>query len=204
MALVAKLVNPTPFNVKIPYERGVYINVPADGETELSMGQLDDFRPGKPGSEATKSLLNWEGCFIQDSNLSYDYQALTTLRAAVQLREQRVKDFIDRTRNARIAGGTTVDESTMADLVESAGYGKMQRDTDKLKARIAALERVVSADDGRGAVRQNLDPKRTCFVISPPRQFPSETALHMFLAENPDVKAKHDAFTNPEVVAGEA
>ena len=54
MAVVARLRNPTPFDVKIPYERGVYINIPSDGEVELSMEQLDDFRPGKPGSEAAR------------------------------------------------------------------------------------------------------------------------------------------------------
>ncbi len=56
MAVVARLVNPTPFDVKIPYERGVYINIPADGDVELSMGQLDDFRSGKPGSDRPLSI----------------------------------------------------------------------------------------------------------------------------------------------------
>ena len=37
MAVVANLINPTPFDVKIAYEKGVYINVPADGEVNLSI-----------------------------------------------------------------------------------------------------------------------------------------------------------------------
>jgi len=37
------------------------------------------------------------------------------------------------------------------------------------------------------------------FVMNPPRQFPSKTAMLMFLEENPDIKAKHEAFANPVV-----
>lgn len=197
MAVVAKMVNPTPFDVKIPYSRGIYIKVPSDGEAELSMEQLDDFRGGKPGSEETRKILQFEGVFLQDTDLSYDYQALNALRLAVKEREDRIKTFIDRTRNSRIAGGATVDEATMEDLIVNAGYGRMQDDVDKLKARIAHLRKVVNEDENRGAVRQTLDPKRTCFVINPPRQFPSETALAMFLDEHPDIKAQHLALTAP-------
>ena len=203
MAVVAKMVNPTPFEVKIPYSRGIYIVVPSDGETELSMEQLDDFRGGKPGSEETRKILQFEGVFLQDSDLSYDYQALTALRSAVREREDRIKTFVDRTRNSRISGGATVDDATMEDLIQSAGYGRMQDDVDKLKARIATLSTVVNEDESKGAVRQTLDPKRTCFVINPPRQFPSETALAVFLNENPEIKAEHEEFLNPAVVVSE-
>lgn len=204
MAVVAKMVNPTPFDVKIPYTRGIYLKVPSDGELELSMEQLDDFRGGKPGSEETRKILNFEGVFLQDTDLSYDYQALQSLRLAVKEREERIKTFIDRTRNSRIAGGATVDDETMTDLVNSAGYGRMQKHVEKLKARISTLSAVVNEDEAKGSVRQTLDPKRTCFVINPPRQFPSETALAMFLNEHPEIKAEHDALVNPvaeEVIA---
>ena len=197
MAVVAKMVNPTPFDVKIPYTRGIFLKIPADGSLELSMEQLDDFRGGKPGSEETRKILNFEGVFLEDTDLSYDFQALTTLRLAAREREERIKTFIDRTRNSRIAGGATVDDATMEDLIQSAGYGRMQDDVDKLNARIKTLSSVVNEDEAKGAVRQTLDPKRTCFVINPPRQFPSETALTMFLNEHPDVKAEHDALTLP-------
>ena len=194
MALVAKMVNPTPFDVKIPYQKGVYIKVPADGDVELSMSQLDDFRPGKPGSEGPKKLLDFEGVFLEDSDLSYDFQALQALNIAVSERETRIKDFIERTRNARIAGGATVDDATMDDLLTASGYGNMQKIVDKLKARVGVLSKVVDADAHRGAVKQTLDPKRTCFVINPPRQFPSETALTMFLLENPEIAEEHNRF----------
>ena len=199
MSVVAKMVNPTPFEVKIPYSRGIYIVVPSDGDVELSMEQLDDFRPGKPGSEETRKILSFEGVFLADTDLSYDYQALQALRAAVREREERIKTFVDRTRNSRIAGGATVDDETMEDLIQSAGYGRMQSDVDKLKSRIKTLSSVVNEDESKGAVRQTLDPKRTCFVINPPRQFPSVTALTMFLNENPEIKAEHEALTAPAI-----
>ena len=195
MAVVARLRNPTPFDVKIPYERGVYINIPSDGEVELSMQQLDDFRPGKPGSEAARKLLDFEGVFLQDTDLSYDLQALRALQTAVTERKDRIKTFTNRTRDSRIKGGATVDDATMDDLLESTGYRRMQQDVEKLEQRIKALQLVVDADTSKGAVRQNLDPRRTIFVINPPRQFPSETAMAMFLTEHPDVAAEHAAMT---------
>jgi len=195
MAGIQKMVNPTPFDVKIPYERGVYITIPADSEIPLTMQQFDDFMPGKPGSEAARRILDFEGVFIADSDLSYDFQALKALRTAVGERKDRIKNFIDRTRNSRIAGGATVDDATMEDLINNSGYGRMQKDVERLEGRIKLLEDVVNADENRGAVRQNLDPTRTCFVTNPPRQFASKTALQIYLAENPEIKAKHEAMT---------
>jgi hypothetical protein len=203
MAVVAKMVNPTPFNVKIPYQKGVYINVPADGETDLSMGQLDDFRPGKPGSEATKKILDFEGVFLQDTDLSYDFQALTALKAAVRERKDRVKQFEDRTKGSRVAGGVAVDEASLTEVKEAAGYGRMERDLARLIERIKILEGIVNEDENKGAVRQTLDPERTCFVSNPPRQFPSKTALALYLNDNPELKAKHEAFLGTVVTEEE-
>jgi len=197
MPVVANLINPTPFDVKINHEKGVYINVPADGETTLSMQQLDDYRPGKPGSEVTKKILDFEGVFLQDTDLSYDFQALTALKAAVRERKDRVKQFIDRTKGSRVAGGAAIDDDSMEELVVSSGHGRMRDDITKLETRITILQGIVNADEAKGSVRQTLDPERTCFVTNPPRQFPSKTALAMFLAEHPEIKAKHDALTAP-------
>ncbi len=197
MANVANLVNPTPFDVSIPYTKGIEIHIPADGEVNISMQQLDDFRPGKPGSEETQGILDFEGVYLQDSNLSYDFQALHSLKAFVGSRKDRIKTFTDRTKGSRVAGGVAVDENTMSELLKEAGYGKMQEDVDKVVARIKILEQIVSDDEEKGSVQTALDPERTCFVINPPRQFPSKTALTMFLSEHPDVKAKHDALVNP-------
>jgi hypothetical protein len=203
MAVVSNLINPTPFDVRIAYQQGVYIRVPADGEVNITMQQLDDFRPGKPGSEETKKILDFEGVFLQDSDLSYDYQALTALKSYVRERKDRIKNFTDRTKGSRVAGGVAVDDDTMQELLDSAGYSKMQGQVEKVLGRIALLEKIVNDDEGRGSVHHTLDPERSCFVINPPRQFPSKTALLMFLSDNPEIKAKHDALTAPAVVEGD-
>ena len=197
MAVVAKMINPTPFDVKIPYQLGVSIRIPADGEIDLSMEQLDDFRPGKPGSEETRKLLEFEGVFLQDTDLSYDVQALHTLKSFVRERRERIKNFVDRNKQARLAQGAAVTEAEITDIKHQSGYTNMEKAVEKVEARIRILEQTVNADANRGSVRQTLDPTRTCFVINPPRQFPSKTALAMFLEENPEIKAKHEAFTNP-------
>jgi hypothetical protein len=191
MAVVANLVNPTPFDVKLEYQAGQVIRIQADGETNIEMNVLEDFRPGKPGSEETRKLLEMEGVYLQDSDLSYDFQALKALKACVTERSRRIKDFTERTRNSRIAGGATVDDDTMRDLLEGSGYADMQRGVDKLKIRVKILEDIVNEDANKGSIRETLDPERTCFVTVPPRQFPSKTALKMFLAENPEIAEAH-------------
>jgi len=198
MAVVANLINPTPFDVKIAYQQGVYIHVPADGEVNLSMQQLDDFRPGKPGSEETQKILDFEGVFLQDSDLSYDFQALGALKAYVTDRKDRIRTFLERTKGSRTQQGVNVDDEVMEELMEQAGYGNMQRKVDKVIARVKILEGLVNADEAKGSVSRALDPTRSCFVINPPRQFPSKTALAMYLAENPDIKKKHDELLGVE------
>lgn len=197
MAVVANLVNPTPFDVAIPYTKGIEIRIPADGEVNLSMQQLDDFRPGKPGSEETQSILDFEGVYLQDSDLSYDFQALAALKSYVGTRQDRIKTFTERTKGSRVAGGVAVDDETMNELLDQAGYGNMQEQVDKVLGRIKILEDIVREDETRGAVKMALDPERTCFVTNPPRQFPSKTALKMFLSEHPEVAVKHEALVNP-------
>jgi hypothetical protein len=119
------------------------------------------------------------------------------LQSAVRERKDRVKQFIDRTKGARVSQGVAVNDETMEELIVSSGHGHMRDDIVKLEARVKILQGIVSADEARGSVRQTLDPLRTCFVINPPRQFPSKTALAMFLAEHPDIKDRHDKYLNP-------
>ncbi len=201
MAVVANLINPTPYDVSIAYQQGVFIDVPADGEVNISMQQLDDFRPGKPGSEETKKILDFEGVFLQDSDLSYDFQALESLKSYVRERKDRIRTFLERTKGVRTQQGVNVDDDVMQELLDSAGYGNMQRCVDKVQGRISLLEKLVNTDEAKGYVGRTLDPERSCFVTNPPRQFPSKTALALFLAEHPEIKAKHDALLGVDAEA---
>lgn len=187
--------NPTPFKIKIPYERGIDIIIEPDSAIDLTISQMDDFRPGKPGSEVTKSILEFEGAFLVDSDRSYDSQALEACAISLKKKEERVKEFIERNRNARIAGGAAADEVTMDEILLSAGYGKMLKEIEILKNRVKIYQDVLNKDNAKGRVKETLDPKRTCFVLQPPRQFESETSLKIFLSENPEIKEQHDQFT---------
>jgi hypothetical protein len=204
MAVVANLINPTPYDVSIAYQQGVFIDVPADGEVNISMQQLDDFRPGKPGSEETKKILDFEGVFLQDSDLSYDFQALEALKSYVRERKERIRTFIDRTKGSRTQQGVNVDDEVIDEILKQAGYDNMQKKVDKVTKRIQILEKLVNSDEAKGFVGRTLDPERSCFVTNPPRQFPSKTALALFLAENPAIKKEHDALIGVDEDADDA
>lgn len=205
MPFVNKLVNPTPWTVKIPYDRGLHIVVPADGEYEFtSADQQRDFEPGQPGSEEIRKMLDHFGVFILNPDLSYDLQALRALEASHKSKKTFRDEFIQRLRDNRIASGRSIDDGTLDEAIESAGYGKKINERtgvpgilgqlEGLQARIKFLKKAVESDPSRGYVKERLDPERTCFVTSPPRQFPSKTALAMFLEENPTIKAQHEAW----------
>lgn len=202
MAYVNRLVNPTPWKVKIPYDRGTFIVVESDGEYEFVGEQAHDFQPGQPGSEEVRNLLDSSGLFLLNPDLSYDLQALKALQACIKSKKSFRDEFIQRLRDGRIATGRSIDDGTLQEAIESAGYGHksmsrtgqpgLQGQIEALEARVKFLQKSVEGDPTRGYVKERLDPEKTCFVTNPPRQFPSKTALQMFLAENPEVKADHD------------
>jgi len=205
MAFVNKLINPTPWTAKIPYDRGMHIVVPADGEYEFSSAdQQRDFEPGQPGSEEVRKMLDHAGLFILNPDLSYDLQALKALEASHKSKKSFRDEFVQRLRDNRIASGRAIDDGTLEEAIESAGYGHkanpkngvpgIQGQLEALTGRMKFLKSAVEKDPSRGYVKDRLDPERTCFITSPPRQFPSKTALAMFLEENPAVKTQHDAW----------
>lgn len=192
MTVTAKLINPSPFKVEIPYEKGVSINIEPDGEVDLTTQQFDDYKAGRPGSEEARSVLNFHGVFLMDTDRSYDVQALEALQASIKEKKSRYGDFVGRTRDSRVREGAAVDDATLEEIITRSGYARLREQVEKLEKRIDTLKQTVQDDPTKGSLRARLDPKRTCFVIDPPRQFPSETALKMFLDENPDIKKRHE------------
>ncbi len=195
MAIVTKMCNPTGWDIHLEYEAGKDIVIPANGSKTITMQQTDDFREGKPGSEVTRGMLDWEGAFLLDSDRSYDSQALQALNTALVKRKERIRDFFERTQNSRMAAGNAaVDDATLQEIALRAGYGMQMKQLEQLETRVKMFSEVVSADNPDGRVKQTLDPKRTCFVVQPPKQFESETQLAVFLAENPEIKIEHDQY----------
>jgi hypothetical protein len=192
--LTDTLINPTPFDVKIDYTAGVTIRIPGDGRYKLDMEQLDDYRTGKPGSEQTTKDLQYHGLFILDGDRSYDSQAIEALKASYKAKNYQLDEFTKTLRKNRVSMGAAVDDTSMEEALNLAGYGRIIGELEMLKNRIDVLQEVVDADGSGGAITSRLDPKRTCFITKPPKEFPSETALKIFLSENPDIKKQHEAF----------
>lgn len=191
MGYTHTLINPTPMEVVFPFDRGVKIRIPADGEVDISIEQMNDFLPGKDGSETVRQLMDSYGIFLADTDRSYDAQALQAIRACRASKKSQFDAFVDRIR--RSPNGPVAPD-LLEETIEQAGYAKIRSQIEKLDARIKHLNKVVDADPTRGQIRETLDPSRTCFVTSPPRQFPSKSAMEMFLMDNPEIKGEHDAY----------
>ena len=205
MPYTNKLLNPTPWKVKIPYDKGQYITVPADGEYEFTtVDQQKDFEPTQPGAEEIRKMLDYFGVFVLNPDLSYDLQALKSLEASYKSKKFTRDEFVQRLRDNRISSGRSIDDGTLEEAIETAGYGTkinertgipgIQGQLDIIQSRIKFLKKAVESDPTRGYMKEKLDPEKTCFVTSPPRQFPSKTALAMFLEENPTIKAQHEVW----------
>jgi len=193
MAYVAKICNPTLWEVKINFERGVVLRIPALGSLDLSMQQMDDFRPGKPGSENVLSYLDYHGAFLLDGDRPYDHQALEALKKAYAARKSQYDQVVQNAMSMRAAQGINPDPSALEETLRQQGYVRFREHLDTIREQIQKLEAVV-ADNPERTVRARFDPTRTVFVLEPPREFPSVAAMEFFLEKNPDIKAKHDEF----------
>jgi hypothetical protein len=202
MALTARLENPTPWDVKLDWDRGVKIRIPAFGNVDLGMQQMDDFRDNKPGSEAVQETLHYHGLFLLDSDRPYDNQAVEALRFA---REAKKAQYDAATRNItdrRAAQGIAPNEEALEETFRMQGLGTLKEKIHTLEDQIRKFDEAIGPQRER-SIREQLDPKRTIFVMDPPREFPSVAAMNFFLETDPETKAKHEAFTQ-RVSADEA
>lgn len=206
MSIQSKLYNPTPFDVKLDYERGIRLVIPADGSLELTMGQLDDFRPGKPGSEEVRRTLDWYGLFLRDPDLSFDSQALKALKASRNSKKSQYDAFVTSVRDQRTALGREPDDDTLNALKAKSGYGQdgLEGQIVALEARIEMLEKEQVSESSAKTIEQ-LDPELTCFGVQPPRQFETKLQLKMFMTAQPkEIIEKHEAFVAALEDANEA
>lgn len=195
MGLSAKLCNSTSEEAIIPWGRGK-IRVPGDGMIEVTPEQLKDFRPGQPGSEEVKKLLDYYGCFLMDTDRGYDIQVLEAVDRCLKARESQFKEFLASQRRDLIqAGKSNVTDEDLEGKIEMAGYDRIRDFIESLRARKKVLDQALR-DSGEIGTRTapQYDPERTCFGCTPPREFPTKLALDLFLAEHPAEKASHDQF----------
>lgn len=198
MAYAAKLCNPTPFKVELPWHRGVSIHISPFGETELTMQQMDDFRPGKAGSAEVRSVLDYHGLFLRDMDRPYDNQALEALKRSHRAKKIQYDEAVNQLRIQRARAGVPPQEAAFDETLEKLGYKRLDEEVQKLKSAIEKFEKVVGGGPER-SVRPQFDPNRTVMVTDPPREFPSVAAMEFFLEQNPDIRAEHEAFKMRQV-----
>jgi len=185
-------VNPTPFKVEFSWDKGVVLEVPADGDLELTMQQMDDFRPGKPGTEEVKQQMDYYGIFLLDGDRSWEEQAVKAIEISLKVKKESVDAFIA---NQRKNSPGPIAPEVLEEMIDRSGYKKIQAECESLKRRVDALRKVLDKTGTKGKVKETLDPKRTCFVLNPPKQFVSETALALFLMDQtPEFRKKHEEF----------
>ncbi len=202
MAYAAKLCNPTPWEAKLDYSAGIKLRIPAFDAVPLTMEQMDDYRGDKPGSEAVEAVLDTFGLFLFDSDRPYDNQALDALKRMLTVLTERYRGANERLRASHSAQGINTNEEAHNETLNQLGYGVVKVQIDTLKAQIIEYERSVGPERN---VRSQLDPARTVFVTSPPREFPSVAAMNFFLAQddNKETKLAHDSFTARTKAAAE-
>jgi len=192
MAYSARLCNPTPWQVDLNWDRGIIIVVPPFGSAELSMQQMDDFRPGKPGSAEVKQVLDYHGVFLMDTDRTYDQQALEALRRAYKAKKDQFDGAFQRLQDRRAQAGVAPNPDALEETLRQMGYAELRNKVNSLKEGIVKFEAVVK-ETGDVNLRPQLDPARTVFVTNPPREFPSVAAMEFFLEKNPEIKAKHES-----------
>jgi hypothetical protein len=199
MAISTKLCNPTPFDARIPYEKGIVIHVAADGACTLTSKQMDDYRPDMPGSESTQEILDTYGLFLEDPDLEYDIQALRAIRACIKMKQRRVDECTRRLQQNHIEAQQDPDPEKPAfvEKLKLLGMTRLSEEIMLLKDREKMYAETVGDSDSPNA-GPRYDPERTCFATDPPREFASVTSLKIFLNENPEVKKLHDSMTAAE------
>lgn len=189
MAYVAQLCNPTPWPVEFNYEKGVQLVVPPFGSLDLTMNQMDDFRPDKPGAENVQENLEFHGVFLRDNARPYDNQALETLRKCYRTRSQRYYEITEGHKERAARQGIQLDESTYQRVLKQMGMIAFKEKVDTLEELIAEYEEVVTEESSERR-RPQLDPARTVFALPKPREFPSVVARDFFLKHNPEIAEK--------------
>ena len=203
IAFTARLHNPTPFDIKLPWDRGVKIMIEAFGSADLTMQQFDDFQPGKPGSADVKSTLDYYGLFLLDSDRPYDNQAVEALRRSRDAKKAQYTAAVRNITDNRARAGVIPNEDALAEIIDQMGYKELDRKIQVLSDAVKEFDSAIG-DSPEQHIRTQLDPARTVFVMDPPREFPSVAAMTFFLRQNDEIKAKHVAFSQQAIGAPEA
>lgn len=188
MNITNTLCNPTPWDVEWRWHAGIVLCVPGDGQLDLDVEVMDDFRLGKPGSEAVQTMMDSFGIFLRDPSRSYEVQALATLKACARDMRERLAASIDDIRAGRAAQGIK-DEDSFIEIKRRLGLTRLEERVEVLQDRIKFLESHVKEEEVK-PLHEQLDPSRTLLFLDPPKVFSTPLAMEMFLNEHPEYQAK--------------
>ncbi len=195
MGFSNKLHNPTPFQVQFNYHKGINFTIPPFEHLDLNMEYVEDFVPGRPGSENVSNELDFYGVFLEDPNKSYEAQALVALRAAIKARESMVREVTDNIRKSFAALGTGGSPEAIDEQLEMSGMNRLSAEVEELRELARVYEKVVASQKPTSSVK-SYDLTRTVIALDPPKQFPTAETMNFFLERNPDIKAKNDEMLN--------
>lgn len=182
--------NPTPEEQEIKWHKGVVITIPSDGHVDLSVEQMDDFRPGKPGSEEVQGLMDHKGVFLFDSDIDYDVQALEALKKCYKSHQNRYNDSVQSLRRERAAQGISESDDSFDEILRQLGLINLSVRIEVIKKRVNFYEKVVGEKQEQLTRTNQMDPERTLFLVSGlPREFPSRAAKQLFKEEHSDMIA---------------
>ena len=203
MSLTNRLCNPTPFLVDWNYDRGVHIKLQPDGFMDLQDVEMSNqFRPGLPGTEAVREEMHQFGIFLRETSIPYEVQAIEAIKASIDYHETLYNTTANNVRLKAAQIGLNTPEAIEQHL-EFMGYVALRNKIEKLRDRLKRYEsKIDKTQEGRPRHRQ-YDPKRTLLFLDPPKEFDSEIAMEIFLEENPNMKARQEAFLK-QLTANEA
>jgi hypothetical protein len=207
MGLSQKLCNGTPYEAVIPYNNNSKIRIPADSQITIPPHMVDDFRKDTPGYEDVRKLLAGFGCFLYDTDKSYDLQVLEALDAFIKERGEQYDAAVSRLRQNLMSVNQTVTAEALAPHLERMELYKetvhpgeplpIKNKVDEMKARREKLKSALTASGQIGSrAAPKFDPLKTSFGCAPPREFPSEILRDLFHDENPEIKAKHNSMVS--------
>jgi len=148
------------------------------------------FRSNNPGSEEAREKLYVRGLFLDDNERDYDTQALEALEKCVKLLKDRYRTSVTNLQDQYVKADLKLDTPQFQERLNVLGLTDLQKRIDILEKRINIIRKTIDSTNIPSV--QKLNPELTCFVLDPPREFPSKTSLKIFLEEHPDIKKAHN------------
>ncbi len=194
--ITSRLCNPTPFKIDLNYHGGINIVIEPDGFIDLSSARMaEQFRPDLPGTEAVREEMTQYGIFLRDPMVAFEFQALKALQGSLKYKESLYNDAKNNLK-MRAASQGIYNEDAFQESLDRLGYSRLLVDIEKLKKRIKLYESKIDKTTLNRPLHKQYDPKKTLLFMTPPKEFESEIAMEIFLAENSDLAAKQKAWLN--------